>query len=209
MILTKHSNIACMFVWLSALCFWRANCRSWINTPGINSNYACLNCNPTNGTWRETSLRSWWNCHLTRNQNISRPQEHLPDIFWWKMSPSCFVEIKYPNLCVAKNIKLVFKYFPFIIMYFSKKDMRKHIVKIDMKFPPTSSKLDLNLILARLIQDAPPSYGIYLKPSTANAHSLLENLHTIKLIHNPTPTKECLQRLFHWPTSTHSHKNIK
>lgn len=97
-------------------------------------------------------------------------------------------------------------------MYFSTKDIRKHIVKIDMKFPPTSSKPDLNLILARLIQDAPPSYGIYLKPSTAkaaNAHSLLENLHTIKLIHNPTPTKECLQRLFHWPTSTHSHKNIK
>lgn len=62
-------------------------------------------------------------------------------------------------------------------MYFSSKDMRKHIIKIDMKLPPTSSKLDLNLILARLIQDAPPSYGLYLKPSTAKAtttHSLLE-----------------------------------
>jgi len=37
------------------------------------------------------------------------------------MSPSCFAEIKYPNLFVAKNIKLVFKYFAIIIMYFSKK----------------------------------------------------------------------------------------
>ena len=58
--------------------------------------------------------------------------------------------------------------------------MRKHIIKIDMKFPPTSSELDLNLILARLIQDAPPSYGIYLKPSNRQGRRHYHSLTTGK-----------------------------
>jgi hypothetical protein len=68
--------------------------------------------------------------------------------------------------------------------------MRESIsLKIDLKFPPTSSKLDLNLILARLIQDAPPSYGIIFEAIYRQRRRRRHSLTTGKPTYNQVDTQ--------------------